>query len=232
MSDNAQNEDNNWGTAGGAAASDELIQRIGQVTRMLRDSMRELGLDKEIEKAAQAIPDARDRLGYIASMTEQAAERALNAVDRAQPLQDVLAKGAADLDKRWQEWFANPLELDEAKALVQETRGYLVEVPKHAQATQAELMEILMAQDFQDLTGQVIKKMMEVIREIEHQLVQVLIDSVPDGAEQAVLKRLAEAEWEESKAPQLLNGPQIKPTPGDAVANQDQVDDLLAQLGF
>ena len=48
MSDNAQNEDNNWGTAGGAAASDELIQRIGQVTRMLRDSMRELGLDKEI----------------------------------------------------------------------------------------------------------------------------------------------------------------------------------------
>lgn len=132
MSDNAQNEDNNWGTAGGAAASDELIQRIGQVTRMLRDSMRELGLDKEIEKAAQAIPDARDRLGYIASMTEQAAERALNAVDRAQPLQDALAKGAADLDKRWQEWFANPLELDEAKALVQETRGYLVEVPKHA----------------------------------------------------------------------------------------------------
>lgn len=232
MSDNAQNEDNNWGTAGGAAASDELIQRIGQVTRMLRDSMRELGLDKEIEKAAQAIPDARDRLGYIASMTEQAAERALNAVDRAQPLQDALAKGAADLDKRWQEWFANPLELDEAKALVQETRGYLVEVPKHAQATQAELMEILMAQDFQDLTGQVIKKMMEVIREIEHQLVQVLIDSVPDGAEQAVLKRLAEAEWEENKAPQLLNGPQIKPTPGDAVANQDQVDDMLAQLGF
>lgn len=110
MSDNAQNEDNNWGTAGGAAASDELIQRIGQVTRMLRDSMRELGLDKEIEKAAQAIPDARDRLGYIASMTEQAGERALNAVDRAQPLQDALAKGAADLDKRWQEWFANPLD--------------------------------------------------------------------------------------------------------------------------
>lgn len=89
-----------------------------------------------------------------------------------------------------------------------------------------------MAQDFQDLTGQVIKKMMEVIREIEHQLVQVLIDSVPDGAEQAVLKRLAEAEWEEEKKQSLLNGPQIKPTPGEAVTNQDQVDDLLAQLGF
>jgi len=229
MSGNPQSEDGAWG----AADPDELIQRIGQLTRMLRDSMRELGLDKEIEKAAQAIPDARDRLGYIATMTEQAAERALNAVDRAQPIQDELAKGAEVLDERWQAWFANPLELDEAKVLVQETRTYLAEVPRQAHATQAELLEILMAQDFQDLTGQVIKKMMEVIREIEHQLVQVLIDCVPEGAEQAVLKRLAEAEWEpEDEKKSLLNGPQIKPTPGDAVANQDQVDDLLAQLGF
>lgn len=229
MSDNAQNDTNSWG----AAAPDDLIQRIGQVTRMLRESMRELGLDKEIEKAAQAIPDARDRLTYVAAMTEQAAERALNAVDRAQPLQDLLAKEAEELDKRWQEWFENPVELDEARVLVQQTRSYLHEVPKRAQATQSELLEILMAQDFQDLTGQVIKKMNEVIREIEHQLVQVLIDSVPEGAEQNILKRLAEAEWEEDKKTNnLLNGPQIKPTPGDAVANQDQVDDLLAQLGF
>lgn len=195
--------------------------------------MRELGLDKEIEKAAQAIPDARDRLGYIAAMTEQAADRALNAVDRAQPIQDELAEGAKALDERWQAWFADPLELDQAKALVSDTRAYLGAVPQLTQATQSQLLEILMAQDFQDLTGQVIKKMMEVIQEIEHQLVQVLIDSVPDGDEQAVLRRLAEAEWEPvDDHKKLLNGPQIKPTPGDAVANQDQVDDLLAQLGF
>ncbi|GAB3391068.1 protein phosphatase CheZ [Azotobacter armeniacus] len=218
---------------GCTASPEDLIQRIGQLTRMLRDSMRELGLDKEIEKAAQAIPDARDRLGYIAAMTEQAADRALNAVDRAQPIQDELAKGARELDERWQAWFADPLELDQAKALVTDTRAYLAEVPRQTQATQSQLLEILMAQDFQDLTGQVIKKMMEVIQEIEHQLLQVLIDSVPDGNEQTVLKRLAEAEWEPvDDHRKLLNGPQIKPTPGDAVVNQDQVDDLLDQLGF
>ena len=182
--------------AGCSANPEDLIQRIGQLTRMLRDSMRELGLDKEIEKAAQAIPDARDRLGYIAAMTEQAADRALNAVDRAQPIQDELAEGAKALDERWQAWFADPLELDQAKVLVTDTRAYLGAVPQLTQATQSQLLEILMAQDFQDLTGQVIKKMMEVIQEIEHQLVQVLIDSVPDGDEQAVLRRLAEAEWE------------------------------------
>ncbi|BBI58905.1 hypothetical protein HSBAA_02110 [Vreelandella sulfidaeris] len=78
------------------------------MTRMLRENMRELGLDKEIEKAAVAIPDARDRLHYVATMTEQAADRALNAVDRAQPLQDQLSDRAEALDKRWAEWFEAP----------------------------------------------------------------------------------------------------------------------------
>ncbi|SDU10491.1 protein phosphatase CheZ [Geopseudomonas guangdongensis] len=214
----------------------ELIQRIGQMTHMLRDSMRELGLDKEIEKAAQAIPDAQDRLGYIAAMTEQAAERALNAVDRAQPLQDSLTQGATALETRWQAWFANPLEQDatSAQALAQATRDYLAEVPRHTQATQAELLEILMAQDFQDLTGQVIKKMMDLIRQIERQLMQVLLSGRPDVCEKALLEQLARAEEErrQHSEPQLLNGPQIKPTEGSALANQDQVDDLLAELGF
>lgn len=230
MSGDAQTAASNWG-----ADPDNLIQRIGQLTRMLRESMRELGLDKEIEKAAQAIPDARDRLTYVATMTEQAAERALNAIDRAKPPQEALEAGAKELDERWNAWFANPIELTDARELVNDTRSYLAGVPKQTQATQRELMEILMAQDFQDLTGQVIKKMNEVIREIEHQLVQVLIDSVPDGGEAALLKRLAESEWEEpEKKNSLLNGPQIKPSEGggDVVANQDQVDDLLDQLGF
>jgi len=227
MSGDVQQAAANWDVA-----PDELIQRIGQLTRMLRDSMRELGLDKEIEKAAEAIPDARDRLTYVASMTEQAAERALNAIDRAQPLQGELAKGAGALEQRWDAWFANPVELEEARELVRDTRAYLGDVPRQTQATQRELMEILMAQDFQDLTGQVIKKMNEVIREIEHQLIQVLIESVPEGSEAIILKRLAESEWEPEKQKQLLNGPQIKPTAGDAVVNQDQVDDLLDQLGF
>ncbi|MGQ4880101.1 protein phosphatase CheZ [Billgrantia sp. LNSP4103-1] len=216
------------------AAGEELVQRIGQLTRMLRESMRELGLDKEIEKAAEAIPDARDRLSYVATMTEQAAERALNAIDRAQPLQDSISNGAESLDKRWAEWFAEPKELDEARDLVKQTRSYLGEVPVKTQATQKELIEIMMAQDFQDLTGQVIKKMMDVIREIEHQLVQVLIDNVPEEVARESMQRKANDQWENEarrREEGLLNGPQIKPG-ADVVTNQDQVDDLLDQLGF
>ena len=149
------------------AHGDDLVVRIGQLTRMLRESMRELGLDKEVEKAAEAIPDARARLNYVASMTEQAADRALNAVDRAQPLQNEIESRAESLDQQWQTWFENPMELDQARQLVTDTRGYLAAVPEMARETSKELLEIMMAQDFQDLTGQVIKKMMAVILEVE-----------------------------------------------------------------
>ncbi|MFZ3116874.1 MAG: protein phosphatase CheZ [Variovorax sp.] len=201
--------------------AEELLGRIGHLTRQLRDGLRELGLDKQVEKAAQAIPDARDRLSYVAAMTERAAHRALNAVDVAQPLQEDLARSAKDLTARWDEWFANPIELDQARGLVQDTRGYLGAVPEKASAINSQLMEILMAQDFQDLTGQVIKKMMEVVNDVETQLLQVLIDNVP-----------ADRRPVEPAAASLQNGPQVVAGNPDAVSDQSQVDDLLASLGF
>jgi chemotaxis protein CheZ len=200
--------------------AEELLGRIGQLTRQLREGLRELGLDKEVAKAAQAIPDARDRLAYVAATTERAAHRALNAIDVAQPLQEGLASEAKGLSKRWDEWFANPIELDHARELVMDTRGYLQDVPQKANAINSQLMEILMAQDFQDLTGQVIKKMMEVVNDMETELLQVLIDNTPLEKRQEIVQN------------SLQNGPQIVAGNPDAVADQSQVDDLLESLGF
>jgi len=200
-------------------SAEQLVNRIGHLTRLLRESMRELGLDQEIAKAAQAIPDARDRLNYVAAMTERAAERALNAIDVAQPIQEKLSKQAKTLNQRWDEWFVSPVELDDARVLVLDTRNYLKDVPQQASAINAQLMEIMMAQDFQDLTGQVIKKMMEVVHEMEKQLLQVLIDNTP-------LEKRNDNNG-------LLNGPQMKAEENpDAVSDQGQVDDLLSSLGF
>ncbi|MBO9357353.1 protein phosphatase CheZ [Bordetella petrii] len=197
----------------------DLIHRIASLTRMLRDSMRELGLDQAIKDAAQAIPDARDRLRYVAQMTEQAANRVLNATDAAGPLQDRMARAAQGLDERWRQWFDQPLELPQARELVDDTRAFLADVPVQTQQTQSRLMEIVMAQDFQDLTGQVIMRMMDVVGAIERELLQVLLDNVPQ-------ERRDEAQT-------LLNGPQVSPAgKPDVVTSQDQVDDLLASLGF
>lgn len=200
-------------------SAEQLINRIGLLTRQMLESMRELGLDKTIAKATEAIPDARDRLDYVAKMTERAAERALNAVDIAQPIQDQLSKQAGVLHERWNTWFAAPLELGDARELVTDTRNYLATVPEQVQATNAQLMEIMMAQDFQDLTGQVIKKLMDLIKEMESQLLQLLVDNTP------IDKR-------PDLGSTLLNGPKIKPGSPDTLDDQSQVDDLLASLGF
>jgi len=199
----------------------EIISRIGSLTRMLRDSLRELGLDQAIADAAEAIPDARDRLDYVVQMTAQAAERALNCVELSQPHQNKMESGAKALSGRWDAWFENPIELSDAKELVSETRSYLAEVPGHTSFTNAQLLEIMMAQDFQDLTGQVIKRMMVVIQEIERQLLMVLLENMPET--DARSKRVSES---------LLNGPQMDTTATGVVASQDQVDDLLDSLGF
>ncbi len=203
------------------APTQDIITQIGSLTRMLRDSLRELGLDKAIAEAAEAIPDARDRLDYVVQMTGQAAERALNCVEASQPRQTELENGAKALKGRWDEWFENPIELSDARSLVSDTRSYLEEVPTHTSFTNSQLLEIMMAQDFQDLTGQVIKRMMDVVQEIERQLLMVLIDNIPE-----------EQRHHKKDSTSLLNGPQIHSDAPGVVANQDQVDDLLDSLGF
>ncbi|RLM27330.1 protein phosphatase CheZ [Brenneria alni] len=203
------------------ASATEIISRIGQLTRMLRDSLRELGLDNAIAEAAEAIPDARDRLDYVVQMTAQAAERALSCVEAAQPRQNQLEADAKSLKDRWDQWFENPIELADARELVTDTRSYLEDVPQHTSFTNAQLLEIMMAQDFQDLTGQVIKRMMDVIQEIEKQLLMVLLENMPEKPASA--KRANDG---------LLNGPQVDKSAAGVVSNQDQVDDLLDSLGF
>ena len=200
-------------------SAEQLVNRIGHLARQMREGMRELGLDKGIARVTEAIPDARERLNYVAQMTERAAERALNAVDIAQPIQENLSRQANGLTERWDVWFSSALALDDARELVIDTRSYLSGVPQKVSATHAQLMEIMMAQDFQDLTGQVVKKMMDMIQDMETQLLQLLIDNTP------IEKRLEANNG-------LLNGPQTKTGNPDAVENQNQVDDLLASLGF
>ncbi|MBR9905233.1 protein phosphatase CheZ [Halomonas sp. AOP13-D3-9] len=208
-------------------STDEMVHRIGHLTRLLRDSMKELGLDQQITQAAQAIPDANDRLNYVASMTEQAAERALNAVERAQPVQDSLEEEGAALNKRWQAAAAKLAAVEGDPQLVEDTQRFLSDkLPTATGATQKELLEIMMAQDFQDLTGQVIKKMIEVIKLIEEQLVQVLVDNVPNVTDGVKL------EDDRDEHAKLRNGPQVGKDKTDVATGQDQVDDLLDELGF
>ena len=203
------------------ATQDEFLSRIGHMTRALHDSLRGLGLDKLIEKAASDIPDARDRLDYVARLSEQAAQKVLNATDAAGPLQDRIDADAGQLGAAWQALLDNPhADAAQWRALAQHSVTTLKQSRDGAVQTKSHLMDIMMAQDFQDLTGQVITKVTTIAQNLEQQLVQMLVDFAP-----AEVKR----EYDNG----LLNGPQINPTGNnEVVSNQGQVDDLLDSLGF
>ena len=203
------------------AEHDEFMSRIGHMTRALHESLRGLGLDKLIEKAASDIPDARDRLDYVARLSEQAAQKVLNATDAASPLQDRIEAGAGALQAAWQSLLDGPDATDaQWRALAAQSVAAMGQARADAVETRSHLMDIMMAQDFQDLTGQVITKVTTIAQNLEQQLVQMLVDFAP-------------AEIKRDFGSGLLNGPQIHPTGNsDVVSNQGQVDDLLDSLGF
>ena len=202
------------------APHEEVLSRIGHMTRALHESLRGLGLDKLIEKAASDIPDARDRLDYVARLSEQAAKRVLDATDAAGPVQDAIETRSGELSASWQALLEKGASEPEWRALAQRTVAGLDESRAGAVATRAQLMDIMMAQDFQDLTGQVIGRITGIAQNLEKQLVQVLIDFAPSE----IRRELDNG---------LLNGPQINPEgKSEVVADQGQVDDLLDSLGF
>ena len=177
---------------------DKLLMRVGHMTRLLHESLRGLGFDKLLERAAEDIPDARDRLDYVAKMSEQAAQRVLNATDAAIPLQATIDDGAKKLSLSLQGLLAQPSSIEQYRHLAGQTLDYLQKANINSVEKKVHLMDIMMAQDFQDLTGQVIKKVTELVQNVERQLVQLLIEYSPD-------------EIKRETNDGLLYGPQIKP---------------------
>ena len=209
--------------------NNRVFNRVGHMVRNLHDTLGEIrtsGKNSEniIRKVSESLPDTKDRLAYIYALTEQAATRVLNATDIINPLLEEVGDTSRDLGDKWDLAFAGQLSTEEFKQLAQDTRKFFKqEARAKLGSAHNQLTEIMMAQDFQDLTGQVIKKIVTLLQEIESGLMAVLLDSVPDEMRTEEIKTLADT----------LNGPVINPEgKTDVAVNQKDVDDLLDSLGF
>jgi chemotaxis protein CheZ len=205
-------------------AEKNMYERLGGIVRVMHNSLRELGYDKALTEASSQIVDAQDRLEYVASLTEQAANKVLNTLDEGMPAQDVLSKQAKDMENRWADLFAGKLSIEQFKALAGDSRQFAQLVSESTEAEKARLLEIMMAQDFQDITGQLIKKVVTITKVVESELAQLLRDSAPAD----VKEKLAQKQAVQEQPVQLMSGPSVPA----AALDQDSVDDLLADLGF
>lgn len=198
-----------------------MFERLGGIVRMLHDSLRELGYDRSLSNVASQITDAQDRLEYVASLTEKAANTVLNAIDVGMPALDVLSKQSKEMENRWNGMFEGKLSVDEFKSLASDSKQFAASVGAATDAEKARLLEIMMAQDFQDITGQLIKKIVVITNTAERELAQLLRDNAPPEVKAAMAAA-------EHKSVDLMAGPSV---PAVAIS-QDGVDDLLESLGF
>jgi chemotaxis protein CheZ len=203
--------------AGDDAGDKPMFERLGGIVRLLHDSLRELGYDKALNEASSQIVDAQDRLEYVASLTEQAANKVLNTLDDGMPAQDVLQKKARAMEGRWNDLFAGKLGIEEFKVLAGDSKSFATAVSEATEAEKARLLDIMMAQDFQDITGQLIKKVVMITKTVEKELADLLRDNAPPPLREKL----------QAKEP-LMVGPSVP----SVALDQDNVDDLLADLGF
>ncbi|EEY98587.1 chemotaxis response - phosphatase CheZ [Vibrio sp. RC586] len=208
------------------SANNPMLKEIGMLTRDLHESLKNFHIDNRFsEIATDEIPDARERLQYVIQKTEVAANKTMDAVDRCMPIADQLHDSLLQIRPEWNSLMNGRIELMHFKSLCHRIDGLLSQVEGDSTQLRGELTEILMAQDFQDLTGQIIKRVIKLVNEVENRLVEILmVFGAAQKEQQADKTTVASTEAE---------GPIINPEERvDAVSSQDEVDDLLSSLGF
>lgn len=206
-----------------------LFVGVGRLTREVHEAINEINkfmTDPRLNEITQReIPDAKERLGYVVHMTEQAANTTLSAVEASTPVVERLREQSGELVRDWQRFRAREMNVEDFRELSGRLTEFLDEVGRQSDGLHRNLSEILMAQSYQDLTGQVVKRVSQLVRDIEQKLVELVRISG---------KAFPGQEGPAPSAPDT--GPDGPLVPGvnerGRVSSQDEVDDLLSQLGF
>lgn len=211
---------------GSTIVDDSLFDEIGKLTRELHTALNDFQLDPRLaDLAKEDIPDATSRLTHVIDMTEQAANKTMDVVEASLPLTDQLIESMTSLQTSWQPMFKKRVPLEQFTATCHQTETFLDDSLGKAEDLRSKLTEVLMAQDYQDLTGQVIRKVIELVKEVEDNLISLLkvFGEPAPGAPEATPK----ADAIKAEGP-ILDAEERT----DVVHGQDDVDDLLSSLGF
>ncbi|ALO41474.1 protein phosphatase CheZ [Pseudoalteromonas phenolica] len=215
----------------------ELFAEVGKLTRQLHESLKNFELDTRIaDLTTEALPDAKERLNYVMEMTENAANKTMDAVEASLPLAQQLADDLSDIKPIWDRLMRRDIQLGEFKSLCHDLDKFMQGSQSTTDELQGHMTNVLMAQDYQDLTGQVIRRVIELVREVEDSLIHLLTVFGTAEEPQAKLKENIEEVQIAEMDPADISGPEgpimNAESREDVVSNQDEVDDLLSSLGF
>jgi len=210
-----------------AYLDDSLFQEVGRLTRELHEAIKDFALDEDFAELVQVdMPDATERLNYVIETTEGATHQTINAIENMMDVSRRLKTQSVDLEDKWSRFLAKDLPFEEFKNLCAELSGFLQQTATDANQLHDTMNETLMAQGFQDITGQIIKKVISLLKDVESRLIDVVV-----LAGDVHTSKNDEAKHEKKMAEE--DGPAVPGvTQSDVVKSQDDVDDLLSSLGF
>jgi len=207
-----------------------LYHEVGKMTRQLHNSLNAFCEETRLDQIAAAeIPDARSRLRYVITLTQQAADRSLSTVEATLPTCDQLSARIHRLGQSWQNFKRREMTVEQFRELSTELEGFFVDAEQDTVDIRNGLNDIMMAQDFQDLTGQIIGRVIELVEEVEGNLVEL----VRITGTRLTAPEKDTQETAEHQPDVVAEGPVVPGvTKADTVSGQDEVDDLLSSLGF
>ena len=210
----------------------QLFNELGRLTRDFHEAINAFNSDDRVASlAVDEIPDAKERLTYVIKKTDEAAHITLNAVETALPICDSLDKTLLDLNEAWEKFLSKEMDAAEFRKLSVTMQEFLRSSNGDLTAVKSNLTEILMAQGFQDITGQIIKRVITLVSEVEKSLIEL----VRLGSRLNLPNTNLESEKasKDTVKGSTLDGPQVPGLESDTIVNgQDDVDDLLSSLGF
>jgi chemotaxis protein CheZ len=216
----------------GRVREQTLFQELGKMTRQLHDALNGFAVDSRMHSLAESeIPDAKARLNHVIEMTEQSANRTLTAVEGTLPIAESLQHEANTLHEKWGRFRNKDMNVAEFRDMSNEIDGFLAVTKENADRIHSNLSEVMMAQGFQDLTGQIIRRVISLVQEVEENLVELIRLS---GGVEAQAQAVSDQRGGEEGGIMRGVGPQVPgvDTGGESVSGQDEVDDLLSSLGF
>lgn len=210
-----------------------IFNAVGRLTRALHNAIVNFHVDAELEQQGKSesseIRDASDRLQYVISMTQEAADKTMDRVESAAPIAMNLGQEAATLKNEWEKFRKRELSKEEFAELYHRIGNFLDEMGAGTEALNSNLQAIILEQGYQDLTGQVLKKVIGLITDVEQELVNLvrIAGQVEEVTGITFEKDTATADKIKAEGPQIHAEKR-----NDVVSGQDDVDDLLSSLGF
>ena len=210
-----------------------LFQELGKLTRELHSTINNLHLDTSLSNLAESeIPDTKERLEYVITLTEEAANKTLGVVEKTLPVSEEMEQRATALKERWDRFQSRDMAVEEFRGLTKEIDEFLAWSSENATHVRTGLSDVMMAQGFQDITGQIIRRVIAMVQEVEGNLVGLI--KLTSQQDLGAVNSETTSETEKEKAIKA-EGPAVPGLNKDkekVVANQDEVDDLLSSLGF